>query len=266
MIRDLDSKKYDGFLQLIVECLRYSPLVITLTKSECLPLVHLSKAFSISSYQKREEMGYKESISAISKFKKPNLPPMWNGLFTLLFKSFSKWVTGSDCASKLFMTLILIPEVMLRDIPTPSKTLQAYRSFPLSGFRPLTNDMRKVLEEADKPKMGGKKKGMKVGVSQSEPPFLNDSTTITTTFTIDPPVTINTFDTGASASGFTVGHIFPTISPFRQDDPDAIFGGDYDHFTGFTYSPFNIQTKSDDEAPVTRGQLNAINEKLDLLL
>ena len=31
---------------------------------------------------------------------------MWNGLFTLLFKSFSERVTASDCVSKLFMTIM----------------------------------------------------------------------------------------------------------------------------------------------------------------
>lgn len=30
-------------------------------------------------------MGYKEYLAIISKFKKPNLPLMWNGLFTLNF-------------------------------------------------------------------------------------------------------------------------------------------------------------------------------------
>ena len=44
-----------------------------------------------------------------------------------------------------------------------------------------------------------------------------------------------------------------------------IFGDD-DDFVGFTYNPFNIRTESDDEALVTRGQLKAINEKLDSLL
>ncbi|CAI9269356.1 unnamed protein product [Lactuca saligna] len=50
---------------------------------------------------------------------------------------------------------------MLHDISASSEILQAYRSFPLSGFHPLTVDMRKVLEEADKPKKGGKNKGTK---------------------------------------------------------------------------------------------------------
>lgn len=52
------------------------------------------------------QMGYKESIGTVSKFKKPNLPPIWNGLVKLLFKSFSEWVTGSDCASKLLITMM----------------------------------------------------------------------------------------------------------------------------------------------------------------
>lgn len=52
------------------------------------------------------QMGYLESFSLLSKFKKPNLPSTWNGLFTLLFKSFFERVTLSDSASKLFCTLI----------------------------------------------------------------------------------------------------------------------------------------------------------------
>ena len=153
LILDLDPTKYDGFLQPIVECLCYSPLVIALTKSEIVPMVHLSKAYSTSSYQKGEEMitfeifnkkinitksrlctvlglpqgrdlvnpkivsnfsilemfyqmGYKEVLTNVSKFKKPNLLPMSNGLFTLIFKSFYDRVIGSDCASKLFTTIM----------------------------------------------------------------------------------------------------------------------------------------------------------------
>lgn len=55
MILDLHRAKYDGFLQLIVECLRYSPLIIALTKSEIVPIVHLSKAYSTACYQKEEQ-------------------------------------------------------------------------------------------------------------------------------------------------------------------------------------------------------------------
>lgn len=56
LILDLDPAKYDVFLQPLVECLWYSPLVIALMKSEIVLVVHLSKAYSTASYQKGEEM------------------------------------------------------------------------------------------------------------------------------------------------------------------------------------------------------------------
>lgn len=130
MILNLYPTKYDGFLQLIVECLRYSLLVIALTKSKIVSMVNLSKAYSTASYTKGDEfiifeifnqktqitnsrfcnllglpqgsemigpenvsnsailemfyqMGYKETLTTVSKFKKPNFPSMWNNLFTL---------------------------------------------------------------------------------------------------------------------------------------------------------------------------------------
>lgn len=39
----------------IVECLKYSPLVIALTKVECVPMSPLSKAYSTAAYVKEEE-------------------------------------------------------------------------------------------------------------------------------------------------------------------------------------------------------------------
>ncbi|CAI9299229.1 unnamed protein product [Lactuca saligna] len=153
LILDLNPAKYDGFLQPLIECLRYSPLFIALKKSKIIPLVHLSIAYSTASYQEGEEMitykifkmkthisklrfcsllgihqghdlvdpetisnsailgmfyqmGCKEVLTVVLKFMKLNLPPMWNGLFTVIFKSFSKRVTSSDYASKLFMTIM----------------------------------------------------------------------------------------------------------------------------------------------------------------
>ena len=50
-------------------------------------------------------MGYKDLIPSITKFKKYNLPPQWNGPFTLLFNAFYERVTGSDCKSKSFETI-----------------------------------------------------------------------------------------------------------------------------------------------------------------
>jgi len=51
-------------------------------------------------------IGYSGDISKLSNFMKSSLPPVWNGLFTILFKSFSERVAGSDSASKLFYTLM----------------------------------------------------------------------------------------------------------------------------------------------------------------
>lgn len=51
-------------------------------------------------------MGYKETLTAVSMFRKPNMLPQWNCLFTLLFNVFSERIIGSDCASKLFTTII----------------------------------------------------------------------------------------------------------------------------------------------------------------
>lgn len=79
-------------------------------------------------------------------------------------------------------------------------------------------------------------------------------------------MSVNASNAGACASGFTVDHLTPPISPLRQDDLDTIFGEDEEDFGGFTYSPFNILTESYDDAPDTKGQLKAINKKLDSLI
>ncbi|KAI3510617.1 hypothetical protein L1887_17749 [Cichorium endivia] len=51
------------------------------------------------------QMGYKGDITQLSKFSKKGLPPLWNALFTILFKSFSERTTGTDSASKLFYSI-----------------------------------------------------------------------------------------------------------------------------------------------------------------
>ncbi|CAH1436336.1 unnamed protein product [Lactuca virosa] len=55
---------------------------------------------------------------------------------------------------------------MFSDILPASKVLEKYRSKPVSGFRPLTDERRTILEETDKPKKGGKKKATKEGTSE----------------------------------------------------------------------------------------------------
>ncbi|CAI9274164.1 unnamed protein product [Lactuca saligna] len=150
---DLDSSQYTEALRLRIECMRFSPLAQALTVAECVPLVHLSKAYFATNYSQTDgvitfevaphktsnskarfcrclrftakdgvvdpdlisssalidmfyQMGYIGNISLFSKFRKTNLPPMWNELFTLFFKSLSGRVFGSDSASILFCTII----------------------------------------------------------------------------------------------------------------------------------------------------------------
>ncbi|CAI9279857.1 unnamed protein product [Lactuca saligna] len=102
-------------------------------------------------------------------------------------------------------------------------------------------------------------------LAQSTPLFI-DSTSTTTTTTNEPTMFVNPSDVEAGASGFTLGHSTPPISPLRQDDPDTIYGEDEEDIGSFTYSPFNIRIKSDDQAPVTRGQFNAFFLKFESLM
>ncbi|CAI9284233.1 unnamed protein product [Lactuca saligna] len=124
-------------------------------------LVNLESILNSTRLEMFYQMGYREYLAIVSKFKKPNLPHVWNALFTSLFKILSKRVTGSDYTTK-FAFIGSIPESMLRYIPTTSEVIQAYRSVSHSGPRPMTDEIRKVLDEVDKPKNGGKQKG-KVG-------------------------------------------------------------------------------------------------------
>ncbi|CAI9283107.1 unnamed protein product [Lactuca saligna] len=70
-------------------------------------LFDLDSIYSVDLIHMFYQMGYNEDFSLLSIFKKPYLPPMWNGLFTLLFKSLSERVVGFDSASKLFYTIII---------------------------------------------------------------------------------------------------------------------------------------------------------------
>ncbi|CAI9299731.1 unnamed protein product [Lactuca saligna] len=74
------------------------------------------------------QMRYKDYLIILLKFKKPNLPPMWNGFFTLIFKSFSE----RHLAEKLkpiFSMLDRIQGVLESSIPKqggePAKTSAA---------------------------------------------------------------------------------------------------------------------------------------------
>ncbi|CAI9288312.1 unnamed protein product [Lactuca saligna] len=161
---------------------------------------------------------------------------MWNNLFTLLFRSFSKRVTGSDCASKLFMT-------MMYGIYSGSNL--DYRIIPRLFYSFSHCHYLHSYYNCPCPPVS-------LGVSQVQTLLFTDSIATTTSKTVETPVTVNASDAGAGASGFLVGHSTPPISPFCQDGLDMNYGGDDDNFAGFTYSPLNIWNESDDEAPVTR--------------
>ena len=45
-----------------------------------------------------------------------------------------------------------LPEAMLNYVPTKNELINEYRKKPTSGRRPLTPEMQKALEEANKPK------------------------------------------------------------------------------------------------------------------
>ncbi|CAI9281062.1 unnamed protein product [Lactuca saligna] len=74
----------------------------------------LTDSDSISS-SATQEMFYQ--IERYTKFKKPNLSPMWNGLFTLLFKSFSERVTGSDSRAITHLNVPVVTGIIIAAIP-----------------------------------------------------------------------------------------------------------------------------------------------------
>ena len=65
---------------------------------ETIPIGHLYNMFY--------NMGYTEALVSVAKFKKSCLPPQWNGMFTVLFKGLSERSSGSDGASRLFLSIM----------------------------------------------------------------------------------------------------------------------------------------------------------------
>ncbi|KAL7601624.1 hypothetical protein Lser_V15G23907 [Lactuca serriola] len=65
---------------------------------ETIPVGHLYSMFY--------NMGYTEVLTSVAKFKKSCLPPQWNSMFTVLFKGFSERSSGSDGASRLFLSIM----------------------------------------------------------------------------------------------------------------------------------------------------------------
>ncbi|KAL7609651.1 hypothetical protein Lser_V15G12998 [Lactuca serriola] len=65
---------------------------------ETIPMGHLFNMFY--------NMGYTEVLTSVAKFKKSCLPPQWNRMFTVLFKGLSEGSSGSDGASRLFLSIM----------------------------------------------------------------------------------------------------------------------------------------------------------------
>ncbi|CAI9301850.1 unnamed protein product [Lactuca saligna] len=73
------------------------------------------------------------------------------------------------------------------------------------------------------------------------PLFTNSIAPPTTSET--PLVSVNAYDAGAGASGFTYTHISPPISPLSEDDSYTIYRDGEDNLAGFTFIPFTIKTE-----------------------
>lgn len=58
-----------------------------------------------------------------------------------------------------FDFLVSVPEAMLLNVLTDNLLIKEYRKKPTSGPLPIPEDLRRALEERNKPKKGGKRKG-----------------------------------------------------------------------------------------------------------
>ncbi|CAI9284266.1 unnamed protein product [Lactuca saligna] len=92
-----------GNLQTSITNSRYSRLLGLSLARDLIDLESISSSTILEMFY---HTGYGNYLAIVSKFNKPNLPPMWNGLFTLIFKSFLEKVMGLDSASKLFLTIL----------------------------------------------------------------------------------------------------------------------------------------------------------------
>nr|KAJ0204499.1 hypothetical protein LSAT_V11C500263340 [Lactuca sativa] len=101
LLIDLSPFLYDMYMYQVVECLKYSPL------AKSTPLQRLAYVDSTVNHDSIAtgqlfsmfyNMGYTETLTTVTNFKKSCLPPPWNGLFTLLFKGLSERSAGSDHA------------------------------------------------------------------------------------------------------------------------------------------------------------------------
>nr|KAJ0212218.1 hypothetical protein LSAT_V11C400205170 [Lactuca sativa] len=97
----------------------------------------------------------------------------------------------------------------------------------------------------------------------------SDTTSTTTTkptFTIPkPPITEPTFTTEPPLTTEPPPSSKP-LSPTPSTETTPILGGEDVEFDSTYFSPYRVQSKDDDDEPITKRHLKAVNEKLDQLL
>ncbi|XP_023734159.1 uncharacterized protein LOC111882023 [Lactuca sativa] len=156
-----------------------------------------------------------------------------------------------------------IPDTMLACVSQARNVLQQYRKIPSSGPRELTPAMVRSIEETDKPAKKGKKPETQKETMVTKPN--KDTTTTTTTtwahytaptppVTTEPPVTIEPSTTTKP------------LSPTPSTDTTPVLGGEDLEFDSTYFSPYRVQSDEDEDAPVTKCHLKAVNDKLDQLL
>lgn len=72
LILDLDASRPDAQIKPMVECVKFSPLEKALTMVEEVPMVHLSKSFSTSIYNKAEDVIHFEVANHKTSITKPH--------------------------------------------------------------------------------------------------------------------------------------------------------------------------------------------------
>ena len=70
LIIDLNPVTYDAFMYPIVECLKYSPLVLALSKVEIVPMECLSQIFSTAHYDKSVDCIYFDILDTKTSISK----------------------------------------------------------------------------------------------------------------------------------------------------------------------------------------------------
>ncbi|XP_023771707.1 flocculation protein FLO11-like [Lactuca sativa] len=100
------------------------------------------------------------------------------------------------------------------------------------------------------------------------PPIISQSIIITSpliTTTNESIVKVNVSDTGANSEIKT--HVTPKpLSPSPSSDSAPTLGGDSFDFDSAYFSPYRLPTDEDEEAQVTRQQVQSLDEKLDRFL